>query len=293
MQYKFSINVFVTVFVFLLVRSCLLILMKYLKGDKNLRLCLRQLKIKFLNLVVYSWFSWKILEYPGCINMVWHRAARIWPWNHCDNHWQHHPIRRWSYKELVESSGQASPLSPRLQQTLLLYFSPPFHFLQNQCHLSPFTPLRFVFLGSIDPFLLCNMQCKILISTSNSDSCFRTSHTNLGCQTNYFLFAHLFHVKTFVWKSSLYFPFEDKNCDSRENSWVRNGGTLEIGQQLNLYLKGQSKGHQGWCEDIVVATLEEHLGLESCPALDHLPSHEGWVLAQILLPKHEIVQMRK
>ena len=225
--------------------------------------------------------------------MVWHRAARIWPWNHCDNHWQHHPIRRWSYKELVESSGQASPLSPRLQQTLLLYFSPPFHFLQNQCHLSPFTPLQFVFLGLIDPFLLCNMQCKILISTSNSDSCFRTSHTNLGCQTNYFLFAHLFHVKTFVWKSSLYFPFDDKNCDSRENSRVRNGGTLEIGQQLNLYLKGQSKGHQGWCEDIVVATLEEHLGLESCPALDHLPSHEGWVLAQILLPKHEIVQMRK
>ena len=43
----------------------------------------------------------------------------------------------------------------------------------------------------------------------------------------------------------------------------------------------------------MVATLEEHLGLESCPALDRLPSHEGWVLAQILLPKHEIVKMRK
>ena len=56
-QYKFSINVFVTVFVFLLVRSCLLILMKYLKGDNNLRLCMRQLKIKFLNLVMYGWFS--------------------------------------------------------------------------------------------------------------------------------------------------------------------------------------------------------------------------------------------
>ena len=62
----------------------------------------------------------------------------------------------------------------------------------------PICPLRFVFLGLIDLFLLCNMQCKMQISTSNSDSCFRTSHTCLGCQTNYFLFAHLFHVKTFV-----------------------------------------------------------------------------------------------
>ena len=185
-----------------------------------------------------------------------------------------------------------SPLStPAANATFVLF--PSFSLFAKSMPFVPICPLRFVFLGLIDLFLLCNMQCKILISTSNSDSCFRTSHTNLGCQTNYFLFAHLFHVKTFVWKSSLYFPFEDKNCDSRENSRVRNGGTLEIGQQLNLYLKGQSKGHQGWCEDIVVATLEEHLGLGSCPALGHLPSHEGWVLAQILLPKHEIVQMRK
>ena len=185
-----------------------------------------------------------------------------------------------------------SPLStPAANATFVLF--PSFSLFAKSMPFVPICPLRFVFLGLIDLFLLCNMQCKILISTSNSDSCFRTSHTSLGCQTNYFLFAHLFHVKTFVWKSSLYFPFEDKNWDSRENSRVRNGGTLEIGQQLNLYLKGQSKGHQGWCEDIVVATLEEHLGLESCLALGHLPSHEGWVLAQILLPKHEIVQMRK
>ena len=180
-----------------------------------------------------------------------------------------------------------SPLStPAANATFVLF--PSFSLFAKSIPFVPICPFKVC-----DPFLLCNMQCKILISTSNSDSCFRASHTSLGCQTNYFLFAHLFHVKTFVWKSSLYFPFEDKNCDSRENSRVRNGGTLEIGQQLNLYLKGQSKGHQGWCEDIVVATLEEHLGLESCPALGHLPSHEGWVLAQILLPKHEIVKMRK
>ena len=183
-----------------------------------------------------------------------------------------------------------SPLStPAANATFVLF--PSFSLFAKSMPFVPIYPFEVCVFGLDWSF--SNMQRKILISTSNSDSCFRTSHTSLGCQTNYFLFAHLFHVKTFVWKSSLYFPFEDKNCDSRENSWVRNGGTLEIGQQLNLYLKGQSKGHQGWCEDIVVATLEEHLGLESCPALDHLPSHEGWVLAQILLPKHEIVQMRK